>query len=70
MADAPWDDCKVSFGVDSPWEDGDRFYDGVEWPTGWEFDYLDGDGARLVMIFRVEGIPSRGDGPSNWCEYT
>lgn len=60
---APWDDCKVAFGVDD-----DDALDRAErkgqlrLPAGWKFDELDGTGGRFVAVFRVDGVPRAEDG--------
>lgn len=57
----PWDDCKVAFSFDGDPE--------VVWtvcgchkppalPAGWEMIATDAAGARVVVIFRVDGIPT------------
>lgn len=60
----PWDDCKVAFSVDTIVGD-DELFSAIEvgvWPEGWEFTESDGSGARLVLIFRVEGSLREIDG--------
>lgn len=65
MAQAPWSDCKVAFGVDNP----ERLWRAVEsgkaeLPPGWELDETDCSGARCVAVFRVDGVPTVEDGRS------
>lgn len=61
--DAPWDDCKVAYGIDDQeqiWRQyGKR---PLQLPAGWSLDETDGSGARLVVVFRVEGVPTSADG--------
>lgn len=60
---APWWGCKVGFGIDNPdrWE---RAYDrkAFELPAGWEWSETDGAGARWVIVFDVQGVPTIEDG--------
>lgn len=59
----PWCDCKVAFEIDE---------DGLLWrraqaetlplPGGWSLCETDSSGARLVAVFRVEGVPRAEDG--------
>lgn len=66
MTELPWDDCKVAFGI----EDGDAVWDvcggngkHADLPAGWSLNETDGSGARLVVVFRVEGVaPTAEDG--------
>lgn len=63
--ETPWDDCKVAFGVDDDaglWRWSEKAAPKASLPTGWAFDGTDGSGARLVAIFRVDGIPAASDG--------
>jgi hypothetical protein len=62
---APWDDCKVAFGV----EDEDAIPTrgarprALRLPRGWELDSIVISGAAgYVVLFRVEGVPSAADG--------
>lgn len=67
----PWDDLKVAFGFDDRderavkllneiWDDG---LDGDSvWPEGWSIDETDASGARMVVVFRVEGPLREEDG--------
>jgi hypothetical protein len=69
--DQPWDDLKVSFGFDDSddrssalldeiWNDG---LDGESiWPDGWSINETDASGARMVVVFRVEGPIREEDG--------
>lgn len=65
----PWCDCKVAFRFDG--------HEEVVWttlwrgnnegrtkllPRGWTLDGTDASGARMVVIFRVDGIPKPSDG--------
>lgn len=73
---APWDDCKVAFGIedDRPFDNRKLFAragrcgpHGVRkspcpLPGGWTLDQVDGAGARWVVVFRVDGVPSVEDG--------
>lgn len=61
----PWHDCKVAFSVDDDRVLWRRYDDGcltAEMPAGWSLCEVDGTGARLVAIFRIEGTPSAEDG--------
>jgi hypothetical protein len=60
VSKAPWDDCKVAFGIDNadPF-DTDR---PEPLPRGWKLNEVDGSGARWVAVFRVKGIPTAADG--------
>lgn len=59
----PWDDCKVAYGIDE-----DRVLcrrcekHTLELPAGWSLTEVDGAGARLVAVFRVDGVPRVEDG--------
>jgi hypothetical protein len=69
--DQPWDDLKVSFGFDDSdersvklleeiWDDG---LGGESiWPEGWSIDETDTSGARMVVVFRIEGPLREEDG--------
>jgi len=66
--DAPapsWDDCKVAYGIDDEdalwgaWKIGT-----LELPAGWTLNETDGTGARMVAVFRVNGIPTEADSRS------
>ncbi len=66
----PWGDCKVCFDFDGDLELEDRLWEAF-WPTetaahklpdGWSLNETDGTGARLVVVFRVEGELRRKDG--------
>lgn len=72
---APWDDCKVAFGIDEDEPLEKLFYCGpvagggearhakkLGLPLNWTLDEVDGAGARLVAVFRVNGVPSARDG--------
>lgn len=63
---APWDDCKVAFGIHhiekfELWLDrtncGARLL-----PAGWEFCETDSAGSRYVVVFRVSDMPTAADG--------
>jgi hypothetical protein len=62
--DVPWSDCKIAFGV----HDGDSIWDLYDTQIKpyisekWELWGTDGSGARWVVIFRVNGIPTREEG--------
>lgn len=68
---APWDDCKIAFGMDNEeafesWleangadESGDL---SAILPNGWELSETDGAGARWVVVFRVNGPVRERDG--------
>lgn len=63
--DAPWDDCKVAFGVKvlRPWFDLlEKPNYKARLPEGWTLAECDGAGARWVLLFRVEGVPMVRDG--------
>jgi hypothetical protein len=60
-----WDDCKVAFGVG----DGGAIWNKFEkplWrdrlPAGWIPNEANGAGARWVLVFRVERVPTVEDG--------
>jgi hypothetical protein len=60
---APWCDCKVAFDVDC---DDDQVWEAFlppksryKLPTGWSLSETDGSGSRLMVLFRVEGVPLR-----------
>jgi hypothetical protein len=58
--DIPWDDLKVAFSYDG---DVEKLWKRVEsgrrkFPDGWKLVESDTSGARAVVVFRVEGIPS------------
>ena len=60
---APWSDCKVAFGINNP----DRWISAhdrgaIVLPFGWEWNEVDSSGARSVIVFRVEGVPTVEDG--------
>lgn len=67
----PWDDLKIAFGLDTP-DVYDMFFvsDGLtdltQWghrlPRGWSIDCLDTTGARSVLVFRVETMPTKRHG--------
>ena len=69
---APWDDCKVAFGIDDDRAVEKLFYYGFGGeakhakkfglPSGWTLDEVDGAGARWVAVFRVDGVPTVRDG--------
>lgn len=57
-SEAAWDDCKVAFGFNGDegaifeaWERGN-----LSLPCGWSLNETDAAGARLVVVFRVEGV--------------
>jgi hypothetical protein len=59
----PWSDLKVAFDIANP----DRFIAALdsgkaELPAGWEWNEADGAGARWVAVFRVNVLPTVGDG--------
>lgn len=60
----PWSDCKIAFGV----HDGEALWDLYDnqikpnIPDNWELWGTDGDGARWVAIFRVNGVPTVEEG--------
>lgn len=60
----PWSDCKIAFGFDGDeeklWTKDQQSRD--LWPKGWTMKETDGAGARLVVVFRVEGLPREEDG--------
>ena len=66
LFEAPWDDCKVAFGVD----DVDAFEQWMEdaddgrgaLPSGWSLCETDAAGAHYVAVFRVEGRLKTEDG--------
>jgi hypothetical protein len=67
MNTPPWDDCKVAFGFngddDLVWEHwGCTGHSKHTLPEGWDLNETDSAGARLVVVFRVEGYPSKEDG--------
>lgn len=60
---APWSDCKVAYSIDdddalwTAWESGK-----LQLPKGWALNETDCSGARVVAIFRVDGMPTIADG--------
>jgi hypothetical protein len=71
LHDQPWDDLKVAFGFDDEdersvelleeiWDAG--FGGESIWPDGWSMDETDRSGARMVVVFRIEGPLREGDG--------
>lgn len=63
--EAPWDDCKVAFGIDEDrllWRRSDDGRLAADLPAGWSLTEIDGAGARLVAVFRIEGVPTAEDG--------
>lgn len=58
----PWTDLKIAFGV--PCDDDDKVWSiqPGKLPEGWRLVETDASGARLVAIFRVDGIPTAADG--------
>lgn len=60
----PWVDCKIAFSTELSVDDFcdylDEHPEGL--PRGWAFDEYDDAGARAVVVFRVEGIPTKLDG--------
>jgi hypothetical protein len=69
--DQPWDDLKVAFGFDDSDERSVELLDQIwkddldgesAWPDGWSIDETDGAGARMVVVFRVEGPLRNEDG--------
>jgi len=67
VSQTPWGDCKVCFDFDG---DLDRLWEAFwpmepaahKLPDGWSLNETDGTGARLVVVFRVEGELRRKDG--------
>lgn len=59
---APWDDCKVAFGVEGESTVESMWYDNSMLPPGWSLDETDTSGARVVAVFRVEGRLTQKDG--------
>lgn len=60
-----WDDCKVAFAIDEDRLLWRRYNNGrlsADLPAGWSLCEVDGAGARLVAVFRVEGAPTADDG--------
>lgn len=62
---APWDGCKVGFGVGDGYAIADKIEKPI-WrdrlPVGWKWAGMDAAGARCVMTFDVEGVPTAKDG--------
>lgn len=60
----PWGDCKVAFDfggdVDALWDSFDAGEHKL--PGGWSLKGTNSEGARLVVIFRVDGDLLRADG--------
>lgn len=59
-ASPPWADCKIAFSFDG---DDDRVWNAdkagvLNLPAGWSLSETDGAGARLVVVFRVVGVPT------------
>ncbi len=62
-AQVPWSDCKVAFGCDDEdavWMASDCGR--LSLPPGWSLTETDCSGARCVVIFRVEGLPTKAAG--------
>ncbi|WP_375292110.1 hypothetical protein [Sphingomonas melonis] len=63
MAALPWGDLKVAFGIDNPermWRAKEAGK--LELPEGWSMVETDCSGARCVVVFRVEVLPTVEDG--------
>lgn len=63
--ESPWDDCKVAFSIDDDrplWRRYDDSRLTADLPADWSLCEVDGSGARLVAVFRIERIPSAEDG--------
>jgi len=72
-AEPPWDDCKVAFGVGNP-DTWDLLFVPIpssaelsemakrRLPSGWTPDERDTSGARVVIVFRVVGVPDGASG--------
>lgn len=63
----PWGDCKVAFDFDGGMDDVDALWDSLgtgehKLPDGWSLSATSGEGARLVVIFRIDGDLRREDG--------
>lgn len=67
----PWSDVKVAFEFDDTgdgseellnalWHEG--FEDPAIWPRGWSIIETNAAGARMVVVFRVQGAVSEADG--------
>jgi hypothetical protein len=68
MANFPWCDCKVAYGIDDI-DKFERWMDRTDWakdllPDGWSVSETDASGARYVAVFRVEGKLTEEDGMS------
>lgn len=62
--DLPWSDCKVAFGIKDP-ENAWLLHRNpfkTMLPDGWSLDETDCSGARCVVVFRVDIIPTKADG--------
>ena len=62
---APWDDCKVAFSIDNAdafdqWWDDPKHAEDL--PHGWSVVEIDSSGARYVVVFQIEGMPTKADG--------
>lgn len=67
MNSTPWDDCKVAFGFEDDdkevWEHfGCTGHSKHLLPAGWSLVETDCAGARCVVVFRVDGMPTADDG--------
>ncbi len=61
----PWTDLKVAFDapdVCNTLEEAFESFAALSYPPGWRVDEVDAAGARLVVVFRVEGVPTYEDG--------
>jgi hypothetical protein len=61
IQEAPWGDCKVAYGISDDRGLWRRWQDGrlkADLPNGWTLDQIDAGGARMVAVFRVEGVPT------------
>ncbi len=59
----PWTDCKVAFDLDN---EEALFHASdagtLKLPAGWSLDGTDGSGARRVVLFRIDVLPTIADG--------
>lgn len=63
--DPPWSDLKVAFDAPDVFDTPDEAFDAfaaLQVPRGWVVNEIDGAGARLVVVFRVDHPPSCEEG--------
>lgn len=61
----PWTDMKVAFSINNDEKIWDAWNYGkgkMKLPNGWELIETDSSGARIVVIFRIDHIPTIEEG--------